>query len=808
MQIPLTWLKRYVPLSVTPRELAHRLTMAGTEIGGVEEVGADWDRDKVLVGQVKKIEPHPNADRLTLPTLDLGNGEIVTVVCGAGNLSVGQKIAFAREGARLFSSRSGKLEVLKPAKIRGVVSEGMVCSEEELGLGDDHSGIIVLDEDASLGMPLIEYMGDVVLDAEITPNRPDCLSILGIAHEVAAVTGVEVTEPDIEYPEEGNPIANQVKIEITDPDLCSRYAASLITGVKIGPSPQWIKESLARAGQRSINNVVDITNYVMLEYGQPLHAFDFDLVKGDTITVRSACDQENIDTLDDETLDLRPGMLTISDSEGPIALAGIIGGARTAIRDSTISLLIESANFDSVNTRKTATELRQFTEASYRFERSITPDLVTRALRRATRLIVQEAGGTVAEGIVDLWPRKKNQEPVGITKSGIKKVLGVDFGMDLVEQTLVSLGFEVISRSTGSSLLVKVPYWRTDIVIEEDLVEEIARICGYDRVPTEMLSTPVPHRQSQPFRDLRERIRDLLVGMGMQEVISYSLTNLETLAAARVSTDNVEPLELANPMSNRLRYLRTSLRASVLETMVSNLRFGEVEGLRLFEIGRVYLPKNHSEDSMPSEPEMLVGVMSGLRSPVSWLAADGRMGFFDTKGVLEALFKQLGLKVTYERTDDAIMRSGRSALVSCGDTKVGVVGEVLPSILERFGFDENRVGMFEIDLGALLESMHETTAGYQETNRFPESEHDVAIIVDDSVASSEMQSVIEANILVKYSTPIDVYVGGTVPVGKKSITYRVVFQSPEGTLTADQVNSAREDILGRLRNELGAELRG
>ena len=333
MKVPLSWLRQYVPLSTAPDDLAHRLTMAGVEVDAVEKIGGDWDRDKVVVGRVIRVDRHPNADRLTLPTVDLGDGETMTVVCGAPNVAAGQKIAFAREGAMLFSSRSGKVEPLRAAKIRGEVSRGMVCSALELGLGEDHDGILVLDESAETGTPLIDHLGDSVLDIEVTPNRPDCLAILGVAHETAALTGQVVTEPDASYPEDGPPIDTQVTIEITDPALCYRYTASLVTGVRIGPSPQWMQDALSRAGQRPVNNIVDITNYVMLEYGQPLHAFDFDQVRDRTIIVRPARDGEVLTTLDGQVRTLRPPMLTIADSRDAVGLAGVMGGANSEMHE-------------------------------------------------------------------------------------------------------------------------------------------------------------------------------------------------------------------------------------------------------------------------------------------------------------------------------------------------------------------------------------------------------------------------------------------------------------------------------------------
>ena len=823
MDIPISWLEQYVPVTVPPRELAHRLTMAGTEVGGIREIGADWDREKVLVGLVAKVDPHPNADRLTLPTVDLGDGESATVVCGAPNVAAGQKIAFAREGARLFSTRSGKVEPLRPANIRGVRSLGMVCSERELGLGDDHDGILVLDDAAPLGMPLADYLGDVILELELTPNRPDCLSVLGVAHEVAAVTGASVAEPDLAYPEEGGPIEERVTVEIADPDLCSRYAAALIEEVKVGTSPRWLQDALERAGMRPINNVVDVTNYVMLEYGQPLHAFDFEFIRERKIVVRAARPGEALRTLDGEVRKLQPPMLAIADAHDAIALAGVMGGADSEVRESTTTVLIESANFDPVNTRRTAAALRLSTEASYRFERGIRADLVPRALRGATQLMLQLAGGSAARGIVDSHPRRTEPPALRLTGQRIERVLGVEFASDQVKQVLTSLGFEVSDvpfsqsgsatpeRAKDGSVWVKAPYWRSDITIEEDLVEELARIAGYDSIPTTMLAARLPHHTPQTARDLRERVRDEVASAGVQEIISYPLIDRDTLVAVGGigGIDGIEePLEIANPMSSDMRHLRTSLRASVLRTLESNRRVARGEGFRLFEIGRVYLPKEEAKEcDLPDEREMLVGAFSGPRSVPSWLASEGQMDFFDAKGVLEAMFTGIGVSAEYGPSTDPALHPGKTAEITVGARRIGVVGEVHPSVLERFDLDEGPVAIFEVDVDALHDALPGDTGGYAGVSRYPESERDLALIVDDAVSSARIQAIIEAHRLVKRSSPFDLYRGEQVQAGKKSIGYRVVFQSDKSTLTADQVNWAEEQILGQLRKELGAELR-
>jgi len=807
MLIPLSWLNRYVPVDMPAQELAHRLTMAGLEIDEVREVGADWGRDKVFVGHVTAVDRHPNADRLTVPTVDLG-GETVQVVCGGPNLAAGQKIAFAFAGAMLYSTKTGKTQALKKSKIRGVESAGMVCSEVELGLGDDHAGIMVLPEDAPVGTPLVDYLGDAVLDADVTPNRPDCLSMLGVAHEVAALTGATVTEPDATYLEDGDPIEQDVRIEITDPDLCSRYGASLIRGVKVGPSPDWLKDALAAVGMRPINNIVDVTNYVMLEYGQPLHAFDYDTIGDATVIIRAAQPGERFTTLDEEERKLEPPMLTIADSQDAIALAGVMGGQNTEVGDSTVNVLIESANFDANNTRNTATGLGMRTEASYRFERGIRQDLVPRALRRATALMLELAGGVAAKGIVDVFPVVKTPPTLTIGPEHFRRVLGAEINTDTIDRVLSSLGFE--TTRNGDSLEVQCPYWRADITIAEDLIEEVARIVGYDDVPATLMSTEIPHHEPRIEREIREQVRDALVAAGMQETISYSATSAEALQKVEVPTQEPDaPLRLANPMSAELSHMRTTLRSGVLQTLAFNRRMSRGEGLRLFEIGPVYLPKEEAKErELPDEKEMLVGVLSGPRSDASWLVPEGDMDFFDAKGVIEAIFSHIGLSEEYRADDDPILLSGKTARVFCENKAIGTIGEVHPRVLARFDLDDTGVTLFEIDLEAVYAAAGRVSVQYAPISRYPEAEQDIALLVDADVPASRIQTIINRHRLVKKSAPFDLYAGEGVPAGKRSIAFRVTFQSDRSTLTGDLVDKARGDIMRQLEREFDATLRG
>ncbi len=800
MKVPLSWLKEYVDIVVPPEELARRLTMAGTEVAEVDSIG--WTG--CIVGLVTKVEPHPNADRLTLCTVDTGSGSM-TVVCGAPNVAEGQKIVFAGVGAELFNTHTGKVEPLTAAKIRGVVSEGMICSEKELGLGEDHSGIIVLPEDVPLGESLTDYLGDHILDLEVTPNRPDCQSVLGVAREVAATTGTSVREPDLSYPEDGDSIDSQVSVEISDPDLCRRYTASLVTGVFVGPSPRWMQDRLLKAGMRPINNVVDVTNYVMLEYNQPLHAFDFNTVKGGKIIVRRARAGEVLVSLDGVERKLSTDMLVIADVKDPVGLAGVMGGARSEMTERSTTVLLESATFDAVNNRRTAQALQLSTEASNRFEKSLRPELAPLALRRATQLLCQVAGGTAAKGTVDVFPSRQEYDTptLTFTLARLRKVLGLDFPLERVEGVFGSLGLSS-ERLDEGRLRVAIPYWRSDITIEDDLVEEVARIVGYDEVPTTMLSTPIPHHEPQPLPVLKDRVKDILAASGLQEVITYPATTLEDLSRVASSDDGREPVKLANPMSSRQGYLRTSLRGSLLSTLAAN-RPHEEGPVAIFESGRTYLPRN---GDLPEEREMVAGVLSGPRWGPHWLSRDGHVDFYDAKGVVERLLGELGLTIVLEPIEDAALHPGRCASIRAGEASLGLLGEVHPSVVESFAINGGPVALFELDLEAVQAALSAGGRSYKSIGRYPSALRDLSILVRQDIPAATVQSIIERHSLVAGASLFDVYSGDGVPAGKRSLAYNIYFQSHDRTLTADEVNRSFEAVVKSLERELGVELRG
>ncbi len=802
MKVPLNWLKDYTDVAVPPAELAEKLTMAGFEVGEIISTGGSWDN--VIIGQITAVSPHPNADRLRLATVDLG-GEQETVVCGAPNLNVGDKIAFARVSARLLNPYNGQVEELKPAKIRGVVSRGMVCSEKELGISENHEGIMVLGTEAEIGAPLASYLGDTVLDIDVTANRPDGLSVVGIAREVAALTGQQMHIPDINYEETGDSIDKQITIEIIDPDLCPRYCASLVMDVKIAASPAWLQERLVAAGQRPINNIVDITNYVMLEYGQPLHSFDYDKLDKKRIIVKRAKEGETFYTLDETERKLTAEMLTIADGERTVAIAGVMGGLNSEVTESTTSILLEAASFKAASIHYTGRSLDLTSEASMRFERGISAGLTIPALRHATQLIAGLGGGKVAKGIIDVYPGKKESQPISLTVDKVGRVLGIEVGVDAIVNALMALGIEC--KYEGSTVTAIAPYWRSDIRLDVDLIEEVARVIGYDKIPMTMLSVPIPRHTPEPALGMRKKIRQCLTGCGFVEINSYTLTSremLENLSPERRSPEPA-PLSVVKPLTVEQEYLRPDLRAGLMAALASNRRHEE-GGIRLYELGKVYLP---CKNDLPEEPDILCGVMSGPRVERSWLGGDGAMDFHDVKGVVELLFNRLNLDVSFTPGDDGSLHPARQATVTVekgGEAvKIGVLGELHPGVADAFEIT-GPVGLFEIDVTALLPFAGDFKL-YRAVPRFPGTFRDIALVVDAGVTNRQIRDVVKGFPLVSEVILFDVYSGKQVATGKKSLAYRLVYQSPDHTLTDDEVNKVQERILAKLSKELGAVLR-
>lgn len=806
MKVPLSWLKDYVDITLSPEEIAHRLTMAGTEVEKIERT-ADWDN--VVVGHVKAVSPHPNADRLRLVTVFNGESE-VEVVCGAPNVAESQTIAYAAIGAVLrdaYSDDPDAKKRLKKSKIRGVESVGMVCSERELGLSDEHEGILELETDAAPGTPLGDVLGDIVLEAELTPNRPDCLGILGIAREVAVLTGQELRLPSFEYKESSPGVDSLASVRIDDPDLCLRYTGTVIRGVNIGPSPAWLADRLRAIGERPINNIVDVTNYVMFELGQPLHAFDYDRVSNHEVIVRRAREGEKVVTLDEQERKLDKEMLLIADPEKGIGLAGVMGGANSEIDNSTMNVFLESATFNGSNNRRTSSALGLRSQATIRFEKSLRSGLAEVALRRATRLILELAGGVAATGIIDEHPGKDEERTtVSLSKEKLARVLGADLANEQVSGTLTALGFEVSETTEGWD--AKIPYWRPDIAIPEDLIEEIARIVGYDEIPVTPPAGRMPTWQPRPDIATRNRIADALVRAGMQEIISYSATSEPNESRVPLPDNTLEHVRMQNPISADHAVMRRTLRESVLNAVERNLRTWR-GSVALFEVGHVF---GSAGEGLPEEKVMITGAFAGLSTEASWTEPAHQADFYDAKGAVEAVLAELHAEGEFTATEDPALVAGRTAEItvpSAGGVRLGLVGEVKRDVLGVFDID-GPVVMFELELDALM-SVAKTVGPadiYSPIVRYQDSERDLALLVDRSVPASQVVAIARKNRLVTSASVFDVFEGKGLPEGKKSLAVRIVYQSPNKTLTADEISKSESGILRSLEHQLGATLRG
>ena len=800
MKVPVKWLSEYVPVTASVDYIAERLTMAGLEVGAIDRIGASWQG--VNVALVTDVQPHPNADRLRLVTVDYGGGTN-TVVCGAPNVTRGQKVAYAALGAQLIDGHTGNIATLKAARIRGVVSEGMVCSEKELGLSEDHTGIIELPADAPVGTDLRDYLGDAVLDLELTPNRPDCLSVIGVAREVAALIGGKLAVPEGEFPDDGTPVESLMKVSIEDGADCHRYCATVVRGINPGPSPDWMQARLKSCGMRPISNVVDITNYVMLEYGQPLHAFDYDRVAGHEIVVRRARKGQVFTTLDDIERELSDEVLMIADREREVGIAGIMGGSNTEVSSSTSAVLLEAATFDQAVIMRGSAQLGLRTEASTRFDKGLHPELANAAVRRATQLLIELCGGTAARGVYDAYPAPQPARSILLPRREVRRLSGIDVPVEQGRSILRSLGF-LLEEETDLGDRYAVPYWRGDVAGAADLVEDIVRIIGYDQIPA-----GTPHFSAGTVSvpaaawEFKATLRDLLVGAGCQEVLTYSLTSvarLRQLAPSGALADNVVPI--ANPMSRESECLRTSLRGSLLDVVARNRR-REEGPLRIFELSRVYLPQ---DSGLPDERETVCIVMAGPAEPASWHQANRPADFFDAKGLAELILAKCGISAAFTPSKDEGLFPGRQARITVGESLIGVVGQLHPQVAHAFELSDH-ILIVEMDVARLLKHTR-PIAAFTPLFRFPSSERDIALVVDRDVAYASVEHIITESPLVSDVTLFDVYTGEQVPEGKKSFAIHLVFQAADHTLTDEEVTGAQSRILSKLESELGVVLRG
>jgi phenylalanyl-tRNA synthetase beta chain len=836
MKVPLKWLAEYVALDDLPLpELVERMTLAGLEVSGVrllgvphpeglhvksEEAGPVWEPDKIVTAEVLGADKHPNADKLKLVRVGYGKSEPKTVVTGATNVQLGdrgQKVVLGLAGFQYFDGHVSpkQLKRLQPTQIRGVPSDAMLCSSYELGIDEEHEGIIILEPEAPVGVPAVDYLGDVVLEVDVLPNMARCLSMIGMAREVAALTGRAVKLPPHEAKADGPPAEGQVRVAIEDPKLSPRYAAMLLKGIKIGPSPGWMQRRLSYAGMRPISNVVDITNCVMLEWGQPLHAFDYDKLvaraggKAPTITVRPARPGEALRTLDGVDRKLTPDVLVIADEAGPVALAGVMGGAETEVSQATTNVLLESANFDFVSIRRTMKALNLPSEASLRFSKGIHPETVRPAAERAAELMRQHAGATVCKGLVDAYPAPLAPRVIDLTTRDVRRLLGADIPLAECARLLRALEFRV--EETGpDSLRAVVPPHRLDI--QEgvpDLVEELARLTGYDRLPATLLSDELPPQATNEPLAFEERLRDLLSGLGLQEVVTYSLTTPEH-EKRLVGLPEGEYVTLVNPISSERTVMRHTLLAGVLEAAERNLR--HTDTVRLFEVGSVYLPRPGQK--LPDEPKRLALVLCGRRRPESWAEGDkdpAALDFYDLKGAVEALAEALHLPDVEYRPAAAApgLHPRRSAELVVQGKPLGAFGELHPRAAEALKLGGRTVLAGELDLDALRAAAPARFRA-EPVSPFPAALRDIAVVVPEDVPAGRVAAEIRAagGDLLRGVRLFDLYHGGSIPAGHKSLAYALIYQAPDRTLTDKEVDKAHKKIEDCLKHVLQAQVRG
>jgi phenylalanyl-tRNA synthetase beta chain len=828
MRVPISWLKDYVDLTLPVDQLAEKLTLAGLEVEHIEYIGVPgaelpWDRDRVRVGELLRVERHPNADKLLLATVEYGAPQPITVVTGAPNIKPGDsnlKVVLALKGARLYDGhKEGKvIMTLKEAVLRGIKNDSMVCSEKELGLSDDHEGIIILPPDAPVGTPLADYLGDVVLDVAILPSTIRAASIIGVAREVAAITGQTLRYPDTGYVESGPRVEDLVQIEIRDPRLNPRFTIGIVQGVSLAPSPYWMQRRLTLAGMRPINNIVDISNYVMLEIGQPTHAFDYDAIgKPARIITRLAEPGEKLTTLDGVQRELQPSDIVVADAQHALSIAGVMGGAESEVKETTRNVLFEVAAWNWVSIRRTARFHNLNSEASYRFARNLHPDLALLAQRRGLALLQQLAGGSVARGVLDEYPQPLPHVIVNLDAAEVARLLGVQVSVDEISRILRSLefGVEEVSDTSGRLLRVTAPPHRTDVEGSHDLIEEIARIYGYDRIPTTLMLDEIPPAEGNPVVDFDERLRDVLVGVGLQEIVSYRLTTPETerrILPRGLAADDRPYVTVQNPINPERVVMRHTLIANVLEALEVNVRHHE--RVAVFELGSVYLP---SEDGpLPDEVERLVIALAGARQERSWRQAEpGLMDFYDLKGAVEAVLDGLHVQgAAFSPVEQPIFHPGRVASVCLeqrgrATQQLGSLGELHPLVREAWNLPATLpVLVAEFDV-ATLRGISGAQTVVNDVPRFPAVNEDLAVVVNEETTADQVLQVIlrAGGNLLRRVRLFDIYRGEQIGVGKKSMAYALTYQADDRTLTESDVERQRNKIIRALESQSGGTIR-
>ena len=821
MRVPLSWLGDYVDVELEPEALAERLTLLGMEVQSIERWGSEWQN--VVVGELLSVEKHPRADRLSLTRVTIGDGEPLEIVCGATNIAAGQRVPVALPGAVLPGGRR-----IERTEKMGVVSNGMLCSGDELELTTDADGILILAADAPIGRPLADLLGDVVLDVDVKPNRGDALSLVGLAREVAAITGGELRFPETDPPETGDPVEQRLAVIVQEPELCTRFVGRWVDHIRVAPSPELVQRRLLAAGLRPISNVVDASNYVMLELGKPIHTFDAAAVgrrEGRaTNVVRRGAPGERLETLDHALRDLDPETLVIADPDGSIGIAGVMGGASSEITEKTNEVIIESAIFDAVSVRRTAQRLGLRSEASSRFEKGQEFRLARLGADRTARLIAEWAGGRVARGRIDTNPDEPGPLRVPFRPARVNRLIGIELDDDAQRDLLGRVGVEteiasaadvvavtleptphLVEPLPGEGVAALVPTWRRDIVIEADIAEEVARLHGYESVPGVTPDTSMPDHHPNPL-DLRNVVRETLSGAGLTEVVTQALVSPELLATFPFTTGQAtEPIQVTNPLSRDHSVLRQNLIGSLTEVVGTNVRHGR-EDIAIFEIGKGYAKDGHR----PVEWLRLGIAITGSFEPAAWNRQAREADLDDLKGIVELVALRLGLGRPRYRaaTDVPILHPGRSAYVDLGESLGGVVGELHPALVRGLDLRADRVIVAELAVAGLEEGVRRPVRA-EAPPRFPPSARDIAVLVSQSTPAAAVEDAIRSagGELLEDLRLFDVYRGDPLAPDEKSLAFRLVLQAPDRTLNEAGIDAVVAAIVDRIGRDVGGRIR-
>ncbi len=800
MLISLKWLSQYVDCSLSPERLADGLTMAGLE---VESLSPRYPRLKnVIVARVDSVEPHPNADRLKLCSVSTGNASY-RVVCGAPNVRAGMLVPLAVPGAELEGG------TVREAVVRGQHSQGMLCSEKELGLGDDHSGIWILPETTPVGKALDAAFGidDMLMEVAITPNRGDCLSVFGIAREVAALCKTQTRFPETSPEEAGPAIESLTSVTIDDPDGCPRYSARLVRGVKIGPSPQWLKDRVESAGVRSINNIVDVTNFIMLELGQPLHAFDFDRLREHRIVVRKSAPGERFTTLDGAERELPPDTVMICDGAGPVAVGGIMGGLNSEIEPDTTNVLIESAYFQPLSIRRSSKRLGLKTESAYRFERGTDPEGVLRALDRAAKLMHEVGGGAIASGRIDVYPRPVTPPVVALRVDAVNRLLGTGLPADAMKEVLERIDMRVEPNGQGRFEVVPPPF-RPDITREVDLAEEIARLTGYDDIPVTSPAAAVAASPLDPHQRARREMKRRMESAGFFEVINYSFISEEALKKLRLPEDSpgLDPVRLKNPLSDEQAVMRTSLVPGLLQ----NARYNfdrRCEGLKLFELSKVFLPRKG--ELLADEPFHIAGVTAGRRIPQLLYGGDRQVDYADVKGAVEFILQFFGIKGALFRAESLPpwLDPYEAASVFAGENRLGELGRVHSEVEEAFDI-KRPVYLFRLNFDKLFE-LRGPSPFFSSLPKFPAVARDIALMAAETLPVEQVLDFIASfkEPLLECIEIFDIFRSEQIGAGKKSVGYRLTYRAADRSLTDEEVNAIHAKLVEKVVHKFGVSVR-